>query len=97
MVSDPASGWSIIKQAQGSCQVLHLAAGDPLLSRQEHWGPFPGQAEAIGRRVGLIQQANVNRVEMALVPRYSRDPSRAWHALQTERTSPFLDTNGCTA
>lgn len=55
VVSDPVSGWYVIKQAQGSCQVLHLAAGDPLLSRQEHWGPFPSQAEAIGRRVGLIQ------------------------------------------
>ncbi|MFS8782964.1 hypothetical protein [Synechococcus sp. R6-6] len=40
MVSDPVSGWYVIKQAQGSCQVLHLAAGDPLLSRQEHWGAF---------------------------------------------------------
>ncbi|MFS8798697.1 hypothetical protein [Synechococcus sp. R60.3] len=51
MVSDPVSGWYVIKQAQGSCQVLHLAA----LSRQEHWGPFPSQAEAIARRVGLIR------------------------------------------
>ncbi|MFT0799757.1 hypothetical protein [Synechococcus sp. R5-12] len=36
MVSDPVSGWYVIKQAQGSCQVLHLAA----LSRQKHWGAF---------------------------------------------------------
>ncbi|HIK20903.1 MAG TPA: DDE transposase family protein [Synechococcus sp. M44_DOE_062] len=55
MVSAPVSGWYVIKQVQGSCQVLCLAAGDPLLSQQEHWGPFPSQAEAIARRVGLIR------------------------------------------
>lgn len=55
MVSDPVSEWYVIKQPQGSCQVLFLSVGDPLLSQQEHWGPFSSQAEAIARRVGLIR------------------------------------------
>ncbi|MCF2972211.1 hypothetical protein L1047_13500 [Synechococcus sp. Nb3U1] len=55
MVSDPVPEWYVIKQPQGSCQVLSLSAEDPLLHQQEHWGPFPSQAEAIARRVGLIR------------------------------------------
>ncbi|MEN9225629.1 MAG: hypothetical protein Q6L60_03465 [Thermostichus sp. HHBFW_bins_43] len=55
MVSDPVQEWYVIKQPQGFCQVLSLVAGDPLLSQQKYWGPFPSRAEAIARRVGLIR------------------------------------------
>ncbi|NEP15588.1 MAG: hypothetical protein F6J97_01650 [Leptolyngbya sp. SIO4C1] len=56
--SSPASdGWHIAKAQSGQCQIVtaaelaNLAESD----KQETWGPFANQGEAVARRVGLIR------------------------------------------
>jgi hypothetical protein len=54
--------WYIVKQATGSCEVIHRETAvqrdtpetEPQADEQT-WGPFESQGEAIARRVGLIR------------------------------------------
>lgn len=49
--------WFIVKLADGHCQIVsdEQVNVEPNLEARERWGPFPSQAEAIARRVGLIR------------------------------------------
>lgn len=52
-MSDNAQSWYIVKQEDGSCEILELSEQTP--TEENWWGPFPSQSEAIARRVGLIR------------------------------------------
>ncbi|OWY65907.1 DDE transposase family protein [cyanobacterium TDX16] len=49
--------WYIVKQPDGHCQIVsdEQVNVEPDPEARERWGPFPSQAEAIARRVGLIR------------------------------------------
>lgn len=52
--------WYIVKQGDGHCDIVaghQLAVSNPseVNERQDQWGPFDSQGEAIARRVGLIR------------------------------------------
>ena len=49
--------WFIVKLADGHCQIVsdEQVNIEPDAEAKERWGPFPSQAEAIARRVGLIR------------------------------------------
>lgn len=59
-----SDGWFIVKNASGNCDIVMAqdwkqsqdAAPDQTNEAdRQYWGPFPSQAEAIARRVGLIR------------------------------------------
>ncbi|MDX2243649.1 MAG: hypothetical protein NW224_23460 [Leptolyngbyaceae cyanobacterium bins.302] len=52
--------WYVVKQESGECTIVPTAPVTPALEQsappaKEQWGPYPSQAEAIARRVGLIR------------------------------------------
>ncbi len=48
--------WYIVKHSAGHCEIITgNETQENQLLIQERWGPFPSQAEAIARRVGLIR------------------------------------------
>ena len=59
MVSSEASSqsWHIVKDQTEQCQIVDQAQLDTLAAsdKQETWGPFNSQGDAISRRVGLIR------------------------------------------
>ena len=52
-----AQTWYIVKLANGHCEIVSDEQVNVELDTEERerWGPFPSQAEAIARRVGLIR------------------------------------------
>lgn len=58
-----SEAWYVVKQDNGECtilsepeiQALTDTADSAPTQQREHWGPFPSEAEAIARRVGLIR------------------------------------------
>lgn len=52
-----SGAWYIVKQSDGSCEILPYPPQDQAGQGEEpeRWGPFGSEAEAIGRRVGLIR------------------------------------------
>ncbi len=54
---DPAadSVWYVIKQPQGTCEILNQSPRDPQPESEQVWGPYESREEAIARRVGLIR------------------------------------------
>jgi hypothetical protein len=61
-MSSPGA-WYIVKQSDGSCEILphpptrsdNSGNGESGSSELERWGPFASEEEAIARRVGLIR------------------------------------------
>lgn len=54
--TDPTSClWYIVKQPQGTCEILGQPREDPQPEQEQVWGPFESREEAIARRVGLIR------------------------------------------
>lgn len=51
---DIANNWYIVKQENGTCQIINDAA-ESLPKTTSSWGPFATQQEAIAKRVGLIR------------------------------------------
>lgn len=52
--------WYVVKQETGECAIVPAAQLSTIseqseTSSKEQWGPYPSQAEAIARRVGLIR------------------------------------------
>lgn len=47
--------WYIVKQAQGTCDLLSQSSTAPKPEMEQVWGPFESREEAIARRVGLIR------------------------------------------
>ncbi|MEL7502101.1 MAG: hypothetical protein AAFN18_06490 [Cyanobacteria bacterium J06554_6] len=54
--------WHIAKDQTGQCQIVDQPQLDslPEADRQETWGPFDSQGDAIARRVGLIRAGKCN-------------------------------------
>lgn len=52
------TGWYVVKQPVGYCDIIStetVEVNGQEQTSQDIWGPFPTQAEAIARRVGLIR------------------------------------------
>ncbi|MBE9046428.1 hypothetical protein IQ255_18790 [Pleurocapsales cyanobacterium LEGE 10410] len=47
--------WYVVKQEDGTCAVVNFATVQTKTPKQEQWGSFNSQSEAIAKRVGLIR------------------------------------------
>lgn len=55
MQQDTEKLWYVVKQEDGTCEVVSLATQQTKTPKQEQWGSFNSQSEAIAKRVGLIR------------------------------------------
>ncbi|NES72234.1 MAG: hypothetical protein F6K24_47085 [Okeania sp. SIO2D1] len=49
-----STNWYIVKQSDGMCHIVAVE-DEQIPQKDNSWGPFTSQAEAIARRVGLIR------------------------------------------
>ena len=54
MVMNNSQQWYIIKQSDGTCQIISTQDGSNLPS-ENSWGPYNSQVDAIAKRIGLIR------------------------------------------
>jgi hypothetical protein len=52
-----SQSWYIVKLPNGRCEIVsdEQVNVEPEPEARQRWGPFPSQAEAIARRIGLIR------------------------------------------
>lgn len=57
MQQDKNSPWYIVKQEDGTCEVVKLQklAKTPSQSSELQWGGFTSEQEAIAKKIGLIR------------------------------------------
>ena len=47
--------WYVVKQPDGSCQVVGFDTQQAKTPEQEQWGAFESEQEAIAKKIGLIR------------------------------------------
>lgn len=47
--------WYVIKQEDGTCEVIQFACQQTKTPEQEQWGSYNSEQEAIAKKIGLIR------------------------------------------
>lgn len=54
-MNDTKQFWYVVKQPDGSCQVVEFNTQQEKTPELEQWGAFNSEQEAIAKKIGLIR------------------------------------------
>jgi hypothetical protein len=54
-MSNTKQFWYVVKQQDGSCQIVGFDTQQEKTPKQEQWGAFNSEQEAIAKKIGLIR------------------------------------------